>query len=507
MATATISKCIPTFMEPKRRTTVRLHLKSADPVKSAVQSKADAFTSTLQAAPLPREFTQSPLKVFYIQSAHGLYASSGGYRANMSLARALLSNGHTVKMLAFVYHHELESIPHTEDTPLHFLPNTPCRVYRFHYNDMSFVALNVDDYRAVFKRHDVIIAESGYLEGIQTEFDEAFRVREEFIRREVRDHGPSHVIMNDPASLKATLDGEEKLAVTRIFIVHDCENLPFGPFQPRCIWKELSDKPYQERPSWQRLRDVEGLWAVSDAVRNYFIKHGSLSPKSLPNHPLIYGDDVESLPYYNNYTAEYITAINPGIHKGFPIVHALARRLPHQKFLIVASWSTTQHVLSQFRQLPNVTIIPPQKNIDTLFSKTRILLVPSLWLEAFGLVVVEALLRGIPVISSDAGGLPEAHLYVPYIVPVNKFTGEREENPELIDKWMVDYKVPEQGEDVLSGWEGAMRELEDQERYEEVRVLGRQKAVEYVKGIEWEGYEGWMRDCSEKNREQVAQMA
>lgn len=63
------------------------------------------------------------------------------------------------------------------------------------------------------------------------------------------------------------------------------------------------------------------------------------------------------------------------------------------------------------------------RDTGTLWDRASIPLMPSLWCEAWGLVVVEAQLRGIPVISSDAGAIPEAKLGVPHIFPVKKITG------------------------------------------------------------------------------------
>jgi glycosyltransferase involved in cell wall biosynthesis len=62
----------------------------------------------------------------------------------------------------------------------------------------------------------------------------------------------------------------------------------------------------------------------------------------------------------------------------------------------------------------------------------KVLLVPSIWLEAWGIVVIEAHLRGIPVISSNAGALPEAMLGLDYIVPVNPIKGERDKTGAYI---------------------------------------------------------------------------
>lgn len=48
-----------------------------------------------------------------------------------------------------------------------------------------------------------------------------------------------------------------------------------------------------------------------------------------------------------------------------------------------------------------------REGVATFLEGVRVLVVPSVWYEAFGLVCVEALSRGIPVIASDIGGLPE----------------------------------------------------------------------------------------------------
>jgi glycosyltransferase involved in cell wall biosynthesis len=43
-----------------------------------------------------------------------------------------------------------------------------------------------------------------------------------------------------------------------------------------------------------------------------------------------------------------------------------------------------------------------------IYGECKILLVPSVWEEAYGRVVTEAQISGIPVVASDRGGLPEA---------------------------------------------------------------------------------------------------
>src|SRR4029077_9650284 len=96
-----------------------------------------------------------------------------------------------------------------------------------------------------------------------------------------------------------------------------------------------------------------------------------------------------------------------------------AERIPQVQFAAVPTWGTNAHDLAALRSHANVTVLEPVDNIDDLLRRTRVVLVPSVWAEARSRFVVEAMMRGVPVIASDAGGIREAKLGVPYLIPVN----------------------------------------------------------------------------------------
>lgn len=49
-----------------------------------------------------------PMRVFLVQTARGLFSSSGGYKANISLLRFLASQGHSVRQLCYFHRDEVE---------------------------------------------------------------------------------------------------------------------------------------------------------------------------------------------------------------------------------------------------------------------------------------------------------------------------------------------------------------------------------------------------------------
>jgi glycosyltransferase involved in cell wall biosynthesis len=112
--------------------------------------------------------------------------------------------------------------------------------------------------------------------------------------------------------------------------------------------------------------------------------------------------------------ATFVTFVNPQIEKGamafFGIARELGRCRPDIPLLVVETRGTTKTLGDagvRPSSYPNVTFMPDTDDPREIYRRTKILLVPSLVWETTGLVAVEAMINGIPVIGSDRGALPE----------------------------------------------------------------------------------------------------
>ncbi|MBB1093353.1 glycosyltransferase [Rhodopseudomonas palustris] len=107
-----------------------------------------------------------------------------------------------------------------------------------------------------------------------------------------------------------------------------------------------------------------------------------------------------------------ITFVNPIPRKGIEIAFELAARRPEIGFQFVEAWHLRARVRKYLQQRiahhGNIQLRPPVRDMRQIYANTRLVLAPSLWEEAWGRVISEAQVSGIPALVSDSGGMPEA---------------------------------------------------------------------------------------------------
>ena len=121
---------------------------------------------------------------------------------------------------------------------------------------------------------------------------------------------------------------------------------------------------------------------------------------------------IEVEKYATDGPKDMITFINPNIEKGYETALAIATACPEVPFQFVESWSLPDERVDLINRdiagLQNVTLVRRSNDMRDIYARTKILLAPSQWEEAWGRVASEAHCSGIPVIGSDCGGLGEA---------------------------------------------------------------------------------------------------
>jgi len=276
--------------------------------------------------------------------------------------------------------------------------------------------------------------------------------------RAIRDFDPDWVLVasEDPGQvlLRTALKESPSRAV---YLARTTLALPFGP-----------DSPIHSRVGTSLLHRVTGIVVVSEYLREYFRRWANLDSIELaicPNGP-------GPFPNFGRFDSGFVTIINPCTYKGISIFAALARAMPDTQFAAVPTWGTTERDKHLLAKISNVRLLTPSDHIDDIYAASRILLVPSLWAEAKANVITEAMLRGIPVLASDAGGNSEAKLGIDYLLPVNPIT---EFHNELDERLLPMAKVPEQP---MDAWLNALRDLlTSRASYERISIASRNAAL------------------------------
>ena len=395
------------------------------------------------------------MRILLAQNSLYYPAHGGGDRSNRLLLEALAQQGHICEVVARA---------HTE--------------------------LSVEQHRRYLRELELrSIAEVSEGEGVVRFPLNGVHVHAVTSHPNLRDYFTQRIASFEPDVILASTDDPAQLMLPAalgdnparvVFLTRTTLSLPFGP---ECAF------PSEQRT--ELLRKVDGVIGVSQYVASYIEKWSGIKAVALPISLLEEGP----YPALGDINNEFVTLVNPCAVKGISIFLALAGLMPDTAFAAIPTWGTTREDLDALEKHTNISILEPVDNIDEILKRTRVLLVPSLWAEARSRIIVEALLRGIPVLASDVGGIPEAMMGVDYLLPVKRI--ERY-HPKVNEQMVPVASVPDQD---IGPWHKTLHEVvSDHKLYERLSSESRQAALAYAGALSITPFENFLKKVMESPR-------
>ncbi len=253
-----------------------------------------------------------------------------------------------------------------------------------------------------------------------------------------------------------------------VYLVRATVAVPFGP-----------DASSENRLKTEMIGRVDSMVGVSEYVAQYVRQWSGFPAIHVPISLLEEGD-YSAMGRFEN---EWVLMVNPCAVKGLSIFAGLARAMPEVGFAAIPTWGTNPDDVALLKQHKNIELLEPVDDMARVLRRTRVVLVPSVWAEARSRMVVEAMIRGIPVMASDVGGLHEAKLGVEYLIPVNPILRYH----ARVDANMVPVaEVPPQD---IGPWLRALTKLvTDGAHFEDVSRRSRAAALAYAEKLHC----GWL---------------
>ncbi|MET0500480.1 MAG: amino acid adenylation domain-containing protein, partial [Candidatus Binatia bacterium] len=292
-----------------------------------------------------------------------------------------------------------------------------------------------------------------------------------YVVEQIREFEPDWTLVSSEDRSQSLLEAALRAHHSRvIYLAHTPQMFPFGP---------ASLYPGKRRT--ELIGQASAVITISRFVADY-IRQWTGFESIFVHHPPHYGSGP--FPNCGSIDNDYVLLMNACAVKGISIFLALARAMPNIQFAALPGWGTTAADRSALTGLRNVRWLSNCKNLDDVFLRTRAVLMPSLWVEGFGMAAVDAMLRGIPVLASHHGGLIEAKLETDYLLPVKPIESFED---RLDDNLLPVPIVPTQD---VGPWQNALsRVVSDRDLYARQSTAARDAALRFVCGLSVEPLE------------------
>jgi glycosyltransferase involved in cell wall biosynthesis len=180
---------------------------------------------------------------------------------------------------------------------------------------------------------------------------------------------------------------------------------------PLSFW----NAPFKSKLKWPLVRRCLALYESAYRAADRVIVNSHYSGTVLQR---FYGCDTQTLyPIIDRHLAGSsargaeggqgpVLFVKPQRIKGVERMISVASARPEIPFLVVGN--TSNSIRRRLTSLPNVEYLPWTDEMDSVYSRSSVLLGPSQIPEPFGRVFWEAGMHGVPSVASNAGGIPEA---------------------------------------------------------------------------------------------------
>jgi surfactin synthase thioesterase subunit/glycosyltransferase involved in cell wall biosynthesis len=398
------------------------------------------------------------MRILLAQNSLYYPAHGGGDKSNRLLLEALAERGHSCRVVARVG---------TEigvDAEQHYLRELAAR---------SVEITHVEDGAVCFHHNGVEVHAVTSNPNLRA-----------YLARQIEAFTPQVILTSSDDPTQILLDVALESGAPVVYLARTTLALPFGP-----------EGAFESEAKTALLRRVAGVAAVSQYVADY-IRRFSGIPAVAPPLSLL---GTGPYPHLGRFDNPFVTMVNPCAVKGIAIFLELARALPQVAFAAVPMWGTNQNDDAALRAEANITLLEPVDNIDRLLERTRVMLVPSLWAEARSRIVVESMLRGVPVLAANTGGIPEAMMGVDYLLPVTPIVHYR---PEVDESMVPVADVPPQD---VRPWLAALNHLlNSRDAYQALSHRARQAALNYAANLSVKPFEEFLHTVLHKVAEPVA---